>query len=105
MRNPAPTFALITPGVPNWQHREISGETRHLAYQPVVKVRSLLQSEAQAEERQRTCATDCYGRRKIGISALFPHATAYGNPVVDGTTYQIPFGGRNTAISVLPSPS
>src|SRR6187200_1068172 len=29
----------------------------------------------------------------------------YGTPVVDGTTYHDPFDGRNTAMSVRPSPS
>ncbi len=44
-------------------------------------------------------------RAATGMSAPFPHANAIGVPVVDGTTYHCPVDGRNTAMSVFPSPS
>jgi hypothetical protein len=39
------------------------------------------------------------------MSALFPHWTPVADPVLEFTMNQVPFEGRNTATSVLPSPS
>src|SRR5688572_21355264 len=39
------------------------------------------------------------------MSPPLPHWNPYGTPVVEGTTYHVPFEGRNTAMSVLRSPS
>jgi hypothetical protein len=41
----------------------------------------------------------------IAISVLAPHGRAIVLPVLLSITYQVPFDGRHTAISVLPSPS
>jgi hypothetical protein len=41
----------------------------------------------------------------IGMSVLIPHACAMLLPVLLWIAYQVPFDGRHTAKSVLPSPS
>ena len=37
------------------------------------------------------------GSLTIGMSALFPHANPYGTPVLEGTTYDVPFDGRQSS--------
>jgi len=41
----------------------------------------------------------------IAISVLTPHGRAIVLPVLVSMTYQVPFEGRHTAKSALPSPS
>ena len=48
--------------------------------------------------------TSCHGRLRIGMSLPLPHWTPPVVPVPEYQKYQVPFEGRNTAMSVLPSP-
>jgi hypothetical protein len=53
----------------------------------------------------RFSATIDYGRLRIGMSLPFPHWTPAVVPLLEYMMNHVPFDGRKTAMSVLPSPS